>query len=54
MPRRARAAVEAVMAQWSDLAVAGHFTGDDAWYGYEERFEDLQAPSSGRSQERSR
>lgn len=47
MPVRARAAVEAVMAQWSDLAVAGHFTGDDSWYGYEERFEALQAPLVG-------
>lgn len=47
MPRRARAAVEAVMTQWSDLAVAGHFTGDDAWYGCEERFEALQAPLVG-------
>ena len=47
MPRRARSAIDQVVGQWSELAVAGHFTGDDAWYGFEERFEARQAPLVG-------
>ncbi len=35
-PTAARAAVERVLAAWSELAVAGHHVGDESWYRYDE------------------
>lgn len=36
MPKSSPAAVENMIAQWRDLAVHGHFRGDDAWLTYHE------------------
>ena len=36
LPRSARDAVSSVIENWSELAVNGHFTGDDSWYRYDE------------------
>jgi kynureninase len=36
LPRKARAALDRVVANWAELAVAGHFAGSEPWYRYDE------------------
>lgn len=43
MPKRAPMAVESMVAQWRDLAVHGHFRGDNAWLTYHEQVREPMA-----------
>lgn len=42
LPRRARDRLDAVLRDWSELAVRGHFTDPDSWYRYDEPVAALQ------------
>ena len=47
LPRTARDAVAGVLGNWSELAVNGHFTGDDSWYRYDEPIAERMAAIVG-------
>ena len=47
LPRAGRAAVERVLDAWGTHAVAGHFTGEESWYRYDEPIAAHQAPIVG-------